>query len=72
MLLLSGHWRAEDVAEDPTTARRRRTSELEDRLAQAEKDEWVRAINAEVKQLRSMANTLSSQLLQLPGMSTAS
>ena len=39
---------------------------------EAEKDEWVKAINAEVKQLRSMANTLSSQLLQLPGMSTAS
>jgi len=34
---------------------------------ESEKEEWVRAINGEVKQLRSMANTLSSQLLQLPG-----
>ena len=30
---------------------------------EAEKDEWVRAINGEVKQLRSMASALSSTFL---------
>jgi hypothetical protein len=29
------------------------------------KDDWVRAINSEVKQLRSMARTLSSQFTLL-------
>ena len=36
--------------------------------SEVEKDEWVRAVNMEVKQLRSMANSLASQLIQLPGL----
>ena len=34
--------------------------------SEGEKEEWVRAINTEVKQLRSMANTL----LQMPGLAS--
>ena len=30
-----------------------------------DKDDWVRAINIEVKQLRSMAKTLSSQFMMI-------
>jgi len=36
--------------------------------SEVEKEEWVRAVNMEVKQLRSMANNLASQLIQLPGL----
>jgi hypothetical protein len=38
--------------------------------SEPEKEQWVRAVNTEVKQLRSMAHTLSSLSLgQLPGLS---
>ena len=32
-------------------------------ISEDEKDDWVKAINSEVRQLRSMAKTLSSQFM---------